>query len=77
VTAEGVERPETLERLRAFGCDKAQGYLLGRPMDPDQFLEFAREQQAVGAVTPRVSLAPPAATLRRTRDEAVGVRAVA
>src|SRR5207249_2089698 len=42
VIAEGVERPETLERLRAFGCDKAQGYLLGRPMEADRFFEFAR-----------------------------------
>jgi diguanylate cyclase (GGDEF)-like protein len=42
VTAEGVERPATLDRLRAFGCDKAQGYLLGKPMEPDSLLEFAR-----------------------------------
>ena len=31
VIAEGVERLEQLERLRALGCDRAQGYLLGRP----------------------------------------------
>jgi EAL domain-containing protein (putative c-di-GMP-specific phosphodiesterase class I)/GGDEF domain-containing protein len=29
--AEGVEDPETLDRLRELGCDQAQGYLLGRP----------------------------------------------
>ena len=27
--AEGVERPETLERLRELGCDLAQGFLFG------------------------------------------------
>jgi chemotaxis family two-component system sensor kinase Cph1 len=29
--AEGVERRELLESLRAIGCDLAQGFLLGRP----------------------------------------------
>ncbi|MBA3897515.1 MAG: EAL domain-containing protein, partial [Sphingomonadaceae bacterium] len=32
VVAEGVERLETLELLRQMRCDKAQGYLIGRPM---------------------------------------------
>ena len=31
--AEGIERPEQLARVSALGCDFAQGYLLGRPMD--------------------------------------------
>ena len=33
VTAEGVERPGQLEILRTLGCDHAQGYLFGRPVD--------------------------------------------
>ncbi len=32
VVAEGVETPEILRALEAMGCDKAQGYLIGRPM---------------------------------------------
>jgi EAL domain-containing protein (putative c-di-GMP-specific phosphodiesterase class I) len=31
VTAEGVETPETRDRLVELGCDYAQGYFLGRP----------------------------------------------
>jgi EAL domain-containing protein (putative c-di-GMP-specific phosphodiesterase class I)/ActR/RegA family two-component response regulator len=32
--AEGVETKETLEMLRALGCDSAQGYLFAAPMPP-------------------------------------------
>lgn len=35
-TAEGVETEPELAALRAIGCDKVQGYLLGRPAPPDQ-----------------------------------------
>jgi EAL domain-containing protein (putative c-di-GMP-specific phosphodiesterase class I) len=31
VTAEGIERPEQVVRLRELGCDSAQGYLIARP----------------------------------------------
>ncbi len=33
VVAEGIERPEQLERLCELGCRYGQGYLLGRPID--------------------------------------------
>lgn len=32
VVAEGVENKETLERLKALGCDQVQGYYLSRPL---------------------------------------------
>ena len=34
--AEGVETQAQLDMLRAFGCDLAQGYLLGAPQLPDR-----------------------------------------
>ncbi|HEY5065740.1 MAG TPA: EAL domain-containing protein [Xanthobacteraceae bacterium] len=34
--AEGVETPEQLERLRAEGCTKAQGYYFGAPKPADE-----------------------------------------
>ncbi len=35
VVAEGVENIETLERLRALGCDQVQGYYLSAPLTAD------------------------------------------
>lgn len=37
VTAEGVENQETFDKLRTLGCDAAQGYLMSRPIPPDEF----------------------------------------
>ncbi|RYD46369.1 MAG: GGDEF domain-containing protein, partial [Sphingomonadales bacterium] len=38
ITAEGVETPEDFERMRAFGIQKIQGYLFGRPMPFEETL---------------------------------------
>ena len=35
VVAEGVESEAVLESLRALGCQYAQGFAVGRPMDAD------------------------------------------
>lgn len=40
VVAEGVENDEQLEFARSVGCDRAQGYLLGRPMPAEQIAEL-------------------------------------
>ena len=42
VVAEGVEHERQMEYLRIHGCDKIQGYLISRPLDPEAALEFVR-----------------------------------
>nr|WP_245185508.1 GGDEF and EAL domain-containing protein [Falsiroseomonas frigidaquae] len=44
VVAEGVETPAQLATLRQLGCDRAQGFLLGRPMQPHALVELARAE---------------------------------
>jgi diguanylate cyclase (GGDEF)-like protein/PAS domain S-box-containing protein len=41
VVAEGVERQEQVESLRALGCDSAQGFHLGRPLSTKDAIELA------------------------------------
>ncbi|WP_168220264.1 putative bifunctional diguanylate cyclase/phosphodiesterase [Azospirillum thermophilum] len=48
VVAEGVERSEELALLEAIGCHLVQGYLLGRPMGPDQILPPLRAELVCG-----------------------------
>jgi EAL domain-containing protein (putative c-di-GMP-specific phosphodiesterase class I) len=36
--AEGVEEPECLQFLKDIGCDYAQGYLIGKPMQSDALI---------------------------------------
>ncbi len=40
VVAEGVETSEQLEIIRELGCDRAQGFLLGRPMPAPDLLGY-------------------------------------
>jgi diguanylate cyclase (GGDEF)-like protein/PAS domain S-box-containing protein len=41
IVAEGIERPEQLELLRAMGCGLGQGYLVARPMTAPGIESFA------------------------------------
>lgn len=40
--AEGVETQEALAYLRSIGCDKAQGYLISKPLPADKFATFIK-----------------------------------
>jgi len=40
VCAEGVENPETLQRLKEMGCDLAQGYWISRPVGAEEFMQW-------------------------------------
>jgi diguanylate cyclase (GGDEF)-like protein len=46
--AEGVERPDQLTYLQAYGCDALQGFLFSRPLPP----ETMREKLLAGAIAP-------------------------
>lgn len=51
VVAEGVEPEEQLASLRGMGCDRVQGYLLGRPNDAQVSDDrFSPPAQAGGGV---------------------------
>jgi diguanylate cyclase (GGDEF)-like protein/PAS domain S-box-containing protein len=45
VIAEGVERPEQHEWLRAAGCDFSQGFLYSHPLELDAFENLVRERR--------------------------------
>lgn len=47
VIAEGVEDIETWQALQKLGVDKVQGYLVSRPLPPDEFVAWLIERQGV------------------------------
>jgi len=49
VTAEGAERLEDLELIRALGCDDVQGFLFGRPMEQGEARSLAADSKPVDA----------------------------
>jgi len=51
VVAEGVEAPEQLDALRAFGCDFAQGFLFSPPRPPAEIERWLATPQPLTAAT--------------------------
>ena len=45
MVAEGVETVETLARLRAMGCDVAQGYHLAPPLGVADFEKWLQDRE--------------------------------
>lgn len=52
VAVEGVERREQADAVARFGCDRAQGFLLGRPMPVADFAVYLRSEPARGSQRP-------------------------
>ena len=61
VVAEGVEDRAALRRLTSLGCDRAQGFLLGRPQPSAVLLDLLRS----GAVEANLGHAGAHASERR------------
>jgi EAL domain-containing protein (putative c-di-GMP-specific phosphodiesterase class I) len=60
VLAEGVERAEEVETLRAMGCSTFQGYYFSRPLPPEDFLKTVTDADWLTRTMSRV---------HRDRDE--------
>ena len=54
VVAEGIERPEQLDQLRAMGCDLGQGFAAPRPMAAREVAAMAAAQADAPACSPVV-----------------------
>lgn len=50
VVGEGIETDRQLGVLAAIGCDEGQGFLLARPMPPDQLAELGRASSVPAAL---------------------------
>ena len=46
IVAEGVENTAELDRLNALKCDYIQGYLSGKPLPLDEYIQLTEEQYA-------------------------------
>ena len=47
VIAEGVETRAQFDFLKSHGCEAAQGFLIGRPLEEHDFLEWWKTQERV------------------------------
>jgi EAL domain-containing protein (putative c-di-GMP-specific phosphodiesterase class I) len=58
VTAEGVEQEEQWTLLGGLGCDRAQGYYIGSPMEPDVLIDFLEDLESNDGVVPDARIQP-------------------
>lgn len=49
VCAEGVEQEQQLALLASMGCDFAQGYLLTKPLPPQDLAQWMQEQRNISS----------------------------
>jgi EAL domain-containing protein (putative c-di-GMP-specific phosphodiesterase class I) len=49
-TAEGVETPDQLARLRQAGCTEVQGFLFSKPLPAEAARQLANGRQAIKAL---------------------------
>lgn len=46
--AEGVEHEKQIDLLKAYGCEKAQGFLISKPLPDDAAIEILVQQRHRG-----------------------------
>jgi diguanylate cyclase (GGDEF)-like protein len=61
--AEGVESSEVWQRLADLGCDEIQGYVLTRPLPPDEFVDWLDHWRPESGPTHEAHQHKPAATV--------------
>ena len=59
VLAEGVETSAELEVLRDLGCDLVQGFLIGRPVPPEDALALATSSLKADELSSRTETPDP------------------
>jgi diguanylate cyclase (GGDEF)-like protein/PAS domain S-box-containing protein len=67
VVAEGVERCEQWRLLEGAGCDSAQGYYIGSPMEPDPLVDYLEDLERGSCALPKSE--------RRSTDVPTAVKA--
>jgi len=73
IVAEGIERPEQLELLRAMGCGLGQGFLVARPMTAQgiESLSLSNGRRAVAAPGAQPGLTPVSPPFAAAETEGV------
>jgi EAL domain-containing protein (putative c-di-GMP-specific phosphodiesterase class I) len=72
LVAEGVETPEQQRFLATQGCERAQGYLFGRPMPAEEMIaRLLHERDDVSSPAPEVRAEAPPALSADPLDEAL------